>query len=143
MRIGIRGSLSQAVNKRIRASARKVSTIVAKAWMVEVNRSPISNQAKSRYTKAIKPYNTVMGAYISDYVARLLETGWESFDMKPGFLKATNYARVPVDGKVRTVSNKSARSAWIHPGFRGANAIERTKKKLMARMGLLIEEALK
>jgi hypothetical protein len=143
MPIKIRGSISAIVNKKLRASSRKLSNAVAKAWTVEVNKSFLSSQAKSRYTKAIKPYNGLVGAYISDHVAKLLETGFDSFDMKPGFLKGVLYKRIPINGKVRTVSVKSPTSSWIHPGIEGARAIEKTKKKLMSRMQALVREALR
>ena len=45
-----------------------------------------------------------------------------TFDMKPGFLNSTNaktspegirYARIPVDGQIRTVSENSPAGSWI------------------------------
>jgi hypothetical protein len=140
----VKGSLAMAVHKKISMNTSKITGIIVKTWKSEVNRSRLSPQARTRYSQAIKPYHTrFVGAYVRDYVAILLEKGWDSFDMKAGLLKGALTRRIPVNGVVRTVSAKSKPDSWVHPGFRGAGAVEKTKKRLLGRLQSLVSEAIK
>jgi len=143
MQVKVRGSLSSIINKKVKASSRKISNIVVRVWKAEVNKSSASQPARARYTRAIKPYNRRMGAYISDHVAKIIENGFEPFDVKPGLLKGALYKRVPVDGRIRTVSARSSQSSWMHPGVEGIKAVERAKKELELRLEALILEAMR
>lgn len=71
---------------------------------------------------------------------KYLDSGYKSFDLKPGLLNARNrriskngiiYTIVPIkersgEIKFRVVSSKSRPSSWIHPGYRGRNILDKT-----------------
>lgn len=61
-----------------------------------------------------------------------LETGFPSFDMKPGLLAGAKSKNVRLEkkGKIRAVSVKSPPDSWIHPGWRGLHTVEAIQPEL-------------
>jgi len=134
--LNIKGSIALATKKSLRARQQRMATVVTKFWKDAVMRSELSTRAKKRYSEAITPYKTKPGAYISDHVAKLLESGWDKFDMKPGLLKGVMSRVVPLGGGVfRTVSQNSPVDSWIHPGFKGAKVVEKVQRSLAKLIG--------
>jgi len=133
-RFTIKGSLANVARGKLARSRRNIANVAVKLWRNEVERAGLSARAKNRYLHAITPYKTRPGAYILDKVARLLETGWKSFDMKPGLLKGQFSRVIPLqlpgqsEPEFRTVTANS--KGWKHPGFKGANVVERVREKL-------------
>lgn len=85
------------------------------------------NKTRDRYIKALefvqKADNEIsiqLNPGKEHTFANMLEGGWESFDMKPGFLKGRTYRVIPLDtpsGKLfRTVSLTSPDSSWRNLG---------------------------
>lgn len=132
--VRVNGSPASAVVDVLKKRHSLISGVIVKAWRDAVRSSNLSERAKNRYCKAITPYkkSDVVGAYIKDFVAVLLEKGWKRFDMKPGLLKRHSVRRIPLDeGKTfRTVSHASRPDSWIHPGFRGAQVIGLVKSSV-------------
>lgn len=137
-------SLKRFVQGKVRQARVDISSEVASLWRSKLMSTHLSSAARRRYGDAITPYSPPRtGAYLSDFVATLLETGWKRFDMKPGLLGDRKHRVIPLltDGqrRFRSVSVKSLPSSWIHPGFRGAHLAERVRRSI----GRLVKEALK
>lgn len=140
--ISVKKNVAKLLGRTIAARTQKLSALVTQAWRMGVDESQLSGRAKDRYKKAITPYKSKAGAYVRDFVASLLETGWRRFDMKPGLLRGAAYRVIPIGGGTgtptfRAVSTRSSASSWIHPGFHGAKAMEKVSERLQA----LIREA--
>lgn len=79
--------------------------------------------------------------YLKGWLPLALERGVRRFDMKPGFLSSskvktskigTKYLVVPIqkgslisDVEFKTVTSKSRRRSWIHPGIKAKSFAER------------------
>lgn len=85
------------------------------------------NKTRDRYIKALefvqKGENEIsihLNPGKEHKLANMLEGGWESFDMKPGFLKGRTYRVIPLDtpsGRIfKTVSLKSSEYSWWNLG---------------------------
>lgn len=146
-RIKIKGDVSKFLKEKIRDKRAYLSYVISDTWRRSVRSSRIlSTRGKKRYEGAIKPYKTVAGAFINDPIVRLLEQGWESFDMRPGLLKGRTKRTIPMQlpGKgettFRTVKNTSQPNSWRHPGYRGAKVTNRVIKKLKLLVGEVFRE---
>ncbi len=133
-----RGAMGAALRNKLRraVSNKQMANLAVYAWRQAVNSSMLSPRAKIRYKNAITPYASRPGAYVKEKIAKLLETGWRPFDMKPGLLKGKLMQVIPIatsGGTVfRTVSAKSSPSSWQHPGFEGAKVIDQAKERFKA-----------
>lgn len=132
-------TLSQVVKGRVLKTRQAISDNIATLWRSKVSISFLSRRAKDRYSKAIKPYKAThgkAGAYISEFVANLLETGWKAFDMKPGLLKGLTHRIIPLSDNqggvkaFRSVASSSPSTSWRHPGFKGAKIESRVRKSI-------------
>jgi len=140
--VTMRGSAAQAVRAGLQRRAAVTNHLLQRLWRNAVMRTHLSHRAKVRYCKAIQPYRDRPGVYIADKVAKLLETGWKPFDMRPGLLKGMLRRVIPIKGpggttEFRTVSHTSPHGSWQHPGFKGANVL----KELQKRLDKLVAEA--
>lgn len=140
--VSIKGSASQAVRANLLKRVAVTNQLLQRLWRNAVLRTNLSHQAKVRYCNAIQPYPDKLGVYLSDKVAKLLETGWKPFDMRPGLLKGMMRRVIPMKGpggatEFRTVSNTSPHGSWYHPGYKGANVL----KDLQKRLDKLVAEA--
>lgn len=88
--------------------------------------SPALNTSREKYFKGLKVSregNAVVMSLTGE-LAKSVENGQSSFDLKPGFLKGALYRVIPLVSstgvtKFRTVSHTS--SGWIHPGLTPRN----------------------
>jgi len=140
MALRISGSVGKALKGTVKQRTAKIAMVVARTWQTAVRNSSLSPSAKQRYVSAIQPYKSRPGAYVKDFVAKLLETGWDSFDMKPGLLKGAESRIIPIKGsngsvEFRRVSKNSPSSSWIHPGFKGAKVFDRVRERLQLLLG--------
>lgn len=139
MKVTYSGSstLSSVVKGRVQRTRADISRRVASLWRTKVRNSSLSPRAKKRYEDAIQPYKSgyKAGAYLTDKVAALLETGYKAFDMKPGLLAGMMRRAIPVQDangnkNIRTVSLTSPGKSWRHPGIKGQNLKSRVERSV-------------
>lgn len=117
----LRAAATRAIGKALRLGKKELAS----------RASPLLHKTLAIYQKAIRIHQDEDGLQgtirLHGTFPAMLERGFAPFDMKPGFLRSAKrkssrrgaFLRVPINGKIRTVSWNSPAKSWLHPGFRG------------------------
>jgi hypothetical protein len=124
--------------RQIQAGLRQLRAAVERFFREEAELELLHSSAKYLKGVTVSVVDDGVEADITGWFPVALEEGAEPFDLKPGFLQGRPYRVIPVGElgapKFRTVSVKSRKDSWWHPGLQargiGARVTERAEREI-------------
>jgi hypothetical protein len=128
---------------QFKKSIKKMAYEAKEFWQSEAGRR--LKTSRESYQKALAVYESESGASVrlggsgtkdQRWLAKAVETGIPSFDMKPGLLAGADRRIIPVTDRVsgqtkfRTVAKYGQDHKWVHPGITGIHLQDEVIKEL-------------